>query len=217
MDMISRLGAMCDDELMTDEEFLEDRRSALQESVEYFSAEHKPEREQWVCIEFLTNLGLTFNEDEVLSSKEDPPDVLFRDAAFEIKEILDPGRKRHDEFKKSYQKALEATKPEDLLTEYTPIDITPDQISILILKELERLQYRYAPDVKSNLDLLFYVNLTDNLLKEGAMPSAQKFDTFGWRSISAIFGWGGLIFFANDISPDFIYSRVGTLTQKKFE
>ncbi|MEH6503809.1 MAG: DUF1780 domain-containing protein [Cycloclasticus sp.] len=202
---------------MTDEEFLEDRRSALHESVEYFSAEHKPEREQWVCIEFLTNLGLAFNEDEVLSSKEDPPDVLFRDAAFEIKEILDPGRKRHDEFKKSYQKALEATKPEDLLTEYTPIDITPDQISILILKELERLQYRYAPAVKSNLDLLFYVNLTDNLLKEGAMPSAQQFDTFEWRSISAIFGWGGLIFFANAISPDFIYSRVGTLTQKKFE
>ena len=202
---------------MTDEEFIEDRQNALRESIEYFESKNKPERERWVCIEFVENLRLTFEESEALTSDNDPPDVIFRDALFEIKEILDPGRRRHDEYKLALHNALQATDPKELLTEYSPIDITPQEIGDQMLKELDSLAKRYAPEVRAKLDLLFYVNLQDHLLKAGEMPSMSKFSSFGWRSISAVFGWGAFVFFATVEAPPFLYSRAGTMTLRKFE
>ena len=81
---------------MTDDEYLEAQRKARAESVEYFSAAKKPEREQWVVRTFLTNLGITYTTTEVIEG-EDPPDVQFRSANFEVKEVLDSGRRRHRE------------------------------------------------------------------------------------------------------------------------
>lgn len=202
---------------MTDEEFLEDRRRALRESVDYFSAENKPARERWVCQEFILNLGLAFDETEVITPDDEPPDVVFRDSRFEIKELLDPGRRRHAEYKESLQKALEATDPKDLLEQYTPQGITPEQIGGRILKELESLQNRYAPAVRRNLDLLFYVNLQEHSLKVGPMPSAIEFASYGWRSVSAVMGLGTLVMFAAPNAPTFLLFNVGALIQRKFE
>src|SRR5690348_13841895 len=49
-----------------------------------------------------------------------PPDVKFRDAAFEIKEVLDEGRKRHDEYRDHLRRAWAARSPEELLEPYHP-------------------------------------------------------------------------------------------------
>lgn len=202
---------------MTDEEFLEDRRRALRDSVEYFSVKNKPERERWVCQEFILNLGLAFDEAEVITPDDEPPDVVFRDGRFEIKELLDPGRRRHTEYKASLQKALKTTDPQDLLEQFTPLDITPEQIGSRILKELEALQDHYAPAARRNLDILFYVNLQQHFLKAGPMPSASEFARYGWRSVSAIKGWGALVMFAASDAPTFLVSNVGALIQRKFE
>lgn len=207
---------MSEDESMTDEEFLEDRRIALRESIDYFRSHNKAERECWVCSEFIANLGLEFEESEIVSPKEDPPDITFRDAAFEIKEILDPGRKRHAEYKDALQFALNATDPQDLLEDYSPIEITPIQIGELLITELESLKNRYSQAVLKNLDLLFYINLQDHLLIKGPMPSIEKFDSFGWRSVSALFGWGSFVFYASNVSPQFLKSRETTQTLRQF-
>ena len=202
---------------MTDEEFLEDRRHALQESVKYFSAKNKSERERWVCDEFVQNLGLRFDESQVITPNDEPPDVVFRDCRFEIKELLDPGRLRHAEYKASLQKALEATDPQDLLNQFSPQDITPQQIGDRILTELRALENHYAPAVRERLDILFYVNLQEHFLKAGPMPSALEFAPYGWRSVSAVMGWGGLVMFAAPDAPSLLTTNVGTLVQRKFE
>lgn len=80
---------------MSDEDFIDDRRRALKESIAYFSTKNKAERERWVCLELVQNLGIAYDETEIVSPENDPPDVIFRDARFEVKEILDQGRKRH--------------------------------------------------------------------------------------------------------------------------
>ena len=59
----------------------------------------------------------------------DPPDVRFRDAAFEIKEILDEGRRRHADLKEGLEKAKAARVPSDLLEPLTPRDITYNEVS----------------------------------------------------------------------------------------
>ena len=202
---------------MTDEEFLEDRRHALRESVKYFSAKNKSERERWVCDEFVQNLGLPFDESEVITPNDEPPDVVFRDCRFEIKELLDLGRRRHAEYKASLQKALEATDPQDLLNQFSPQDITPQQIGDRILTELRALENHYAPAVRERLDILFYVNLLEHFLKAGPMPSALEFAPYGWRSVSAVMGWGGLVMFAAPDAPSLLTTNVGTLVQRKFE
>ncbi len=202
---------------MTDEEFFENRRRALQESVEYFSVKNKPKRERWVCHEFILNLGLSYDEAEVITPDDEPPDVVFRDCRFEIKEILDSGRRRHAEYKASLQKALKATDPQDLLEQFTPHDITPQQIGDRILKELKALQNHYALATRRNLEILFYVNLQEHFLKVGPMPPAIAFALYGWRSVSAILGWSALVIFAALDAPLFLASNVGTLTQRNFE
>lgn len=200
---------------MTDEGFLEDCRNALRESVEYFSAKNKPERERWICHEFIQNLGLTYGEQEVATPNDEPPDVVFRDCRFEIKELLDPGRRRHQEYKASLQKALEATDPQDLLKEFSPKDITPHQIGDRILNALETLQKHYAPSTRRHLDILFYVNLQEHFLKVGPMPSPHFFAPYGWRSVSAIIDRGALVFFAGPDAPGALVSSVGRLVQRK--
>lgn len=108
---------------MDDMEFIEDRRSALAESVKYFSQKNKPERERWICGSFLRNIDSAFDETEILSQDDEPPDVAFRDVRFEVKEVLDPGRLRHAEYKAAFKKALEASDPQDLIEQFTPKDI----------------------------------------------------------------------------------------------
>jgi len=109
-------------------------QEALKESVDFFSPKSKDERELWVGTSFIENLGIPFDEGEFFVSPHDPPDVIFREVRFEIKEILDPGRKRHSEYKHKLNKSYKATKPDDFLEEYTPIDLAPTQIGNLILE-----------------------------------------------------------------------------------
>ena len=204
--------------LMEDEEFLEDRRRALKESVEYFSTQNKQECERWVCIEFLKNLAITFDETEALSPDDDPPDVVFRDARFEIKDVLDPGRRRHAEYKAAFKKALETSNPQVLVGQFTThAIITPLQVGNHILTELEKFTSHYAPSVRARLDLLFYVNLQKHFLEVGPMPETNTFVPFGWRSISVLLGWGALVFFAAPDAPSILHSKVGIVTQRKFE
>ena len=80
---------------MTIREFIEDRLLALQESIVYFSNDNKQEREQWVVSAFLSHFDMHFLDPDVKSSPSEPPDVIFHDCLFEIKGILDPGRRRH--------------------------------------------------------------------------------------------------------------------------
>ena len=83
---------------MTDDEYLKSIREDLEESVDFFSSQDKFIREKVVVYDFLTNLSIEYEEDELLRGG-DPPDVVFRDAQLEVKEIMGKGRKRHAEFK----------------------------------------------------------------------------------------------------------------------
>ncbi|MDX6769107.1 MAG: DUF1780 domain-containing protein [Elusimicrobiota bacterium] len=199
---------------MTDQEFVEDRRRALSESVEYFSAKNKIERELWVCVEFLKNLGVRFEDKEARPWSDEPPDVVFRDARFEIKEILDPGRRRHAEYKLDLEKAQAAKKPEDFLEPFTPLDITPLQIADRLRPELEKLALHYEPSARARMDLLFYVNLQDHFLLKGPMPGRAAFAAYGWRSISVLKGWGALVYYAAEDAPTFLRSSEGVLLQR---
>src|SRR3990172_12236151 len=64
-----------------------------------FSNKMKPERERMVCRAFLRCLGIASDDKEVITSDTEPIDVIFRSAKFQIRELMEPDRKRGDELK----------------------------------------------------------------------------------------------------------------------
>ena len=196
---------------MSDHELLEAIRRSRRASIDFFSSRNKPEREKWVCRTFLRNLRITFEDADILSRDCDPPDVIFRKARFEIKEVLDPGRHRHDEYKAAHRKSLETTDPRELFALFTPKDITPCDLAEIVRIKTETLTHRYSQT--DQLDLLFYVNLREHFSSPGPMPELRRFPGSGWRSISVVQGSRALVLFAAADAPDFLQSKVGVLCE----
>lgn len=199
--------------------FLEDWRSDSKESIDYFSEANKARRERQVCAQFLKILGVDFTSGEVVSRAGDPPDVIFRDARFEVKEILDPGRRRHDEIKQGAAK-LEAARRLTEVLKFTAVpaeNADTAKIGTLIWGKSEELvsnKYVEAA-LRASLDLLFYVNRRGlRLLDDGPMPDAQAFEELGFRSISALVGRVALVFCASGRAPGFLREKVGTTTRR---
>jgi hypothetical protein len=192
-------------EEMSDEEYLASVRKAREESLRFFDSSNKPERERWVVNEFLGNLGLEFTESEIQSVADEPPDIRFRSASFEVKEILDEGRRRHADYKTALAKANSARSPKDLLEPVAPRDITYAEICNLVESEVVRFAAKYAPATRSNLDLLFYVNL-ENVFGYFAtpLPPSSKWDPYGFRSISVVMGRLAGVLTAAQVAPDFL-------------
>ncbi len=188
---------------MTDEEYLAAVRKAREESVRFFSPKNRRERELWVANEFLTNLGITFDQSELVHIKDDPPDVKFRAANFEIKEILDEGRRRHA--KASLERAYVATSPSELLSDVTPRDITYTEVCALIEARVDELATKYAPDARGQMDLLFYVNL-DNVYGyvSTPLPSLKRLRQTGFRSVSLVIGRLSGVLMFTEAAPEFL-------------
>lgn len=195
---------------MNDQAFIADRVRALTESISFFSNKNKPEREHWIADRFLKAFQIDFQPSELQTPNSDPPDILFRAASFEIKEILDPNRPRHKEFKDALKRAQVATCAADLLEDFTPVRTSPLHISERLHPDLEKHSNHYAPGVKMNLDLLLYVNFQECFFEMGSMPDPGLFERYGWRSISAFENSIGMVFYAAISAPAFLRSRVAT-------
>ena len=194
---------------MNEKKFLLDHIHALEETVRFFSPQNKRKREEWVCEQFLGNLKLGFSPSEITWQSSDPPDVIFRNACFEIKEILDAGRRRHDEYRDALCKAKEAKNLAALLKTFSPQDITPHDIGNLVLNELKEMSKgNYDPSFKRKLDLLFYVSLPQRFFKNGHMPDTNLFSIWGWRSISVLEGKEALVFYAEADAPEFLLANI---------
>lgn len=195
---------------MDDQKLLAQRIKDLEDSVAYFSPRNKQEGERWVAEAFVENLRIAYTKGEIASPDDDPPDVVFRDARFEIKEILDPGRRRHDEYKAELKRARTLTDPKDLLQMCTPKDETLSEIYRRCAESTFALEKKYPPAVRSSMDLLFYVNLMDVFkVAEVPYPDTSRLESSGWRSVSFVMGQRSCCFFARRDAPDFIRQAFG--------
>jgi hypothetical protein len=80
-------------------EYLRKLQEHVAETRRLFSNTMKPERERMVCRAFLRCLGIKFCDEEIIASDTEPIDVLFRSAKFQIRVLMESGRKRGDEVK----------------------------------------------------------------------------------------------------------------------
>jgi Putative endonuclease, protein of unknown function (DUF1780) len=196
--------------LSSDDEYLKKMRAHIAETRFFFGPKMKPERERSVCRAFVRCLGLDFSEAEIIASKTEPVDVEFRTARFQIRELLDPSRKRGDELKETQRKYENATSIEDLATPYEPS--RPWSIGRLgaeVTKALQEKAEKYGNGCQ-DLDALVYVDLQNQHLNaKSIFADMTPLKTQGWRSVSVIFAPCSIVFFANANAPDFLQKHAG--------
>lgn len=174
----------------------------------FFSNENKLEREKYLVRQLLEGIEVDFQECELLQAEE-PVDIAFRDCNFQVKEILSEGRRRYDEFRESLEKAEKAESWQDLLEEYTPLELPVSEIVKLTLERAESLAGRkYGLAEMAVLDLLCYCNLGEvcEVVSEFNLPCHAPF-----RSISIVSNRFRMVIYASDEAPAILASAVGVL------
>jgi Putative endonuclease, protein of unknown function (DUF1780) len=78
----------------SEREILEKLRRDAEEAEALFSNAGQHLQERTVLAGLLRALGVDFQEQEIVKCGPEPIDVWFRDARFQVTEILDPGRPR---------------------------------------------------------------------------------------------------------------------------
>ncbi len=133
----------------------------LEESLAFFRRASKPEQEKWVVRRLLSALAIEFEESEITRGKEEPTDIMFRDAHFQVKEVLDPGRKRTEEYIQKLERAKVAKSFRDVLEDYTPQDISFREIVERCAKYVSDIGNHYGPNERKRTDLICYFNYVD--------------------------------------------------------
>lgn len=194
---------------MDDEEILKERADQSESTkgaIKYLSGAHKKERELWVANEFLNNLSIAFDKQELKPINSNAPDVLFRDIYFEVKEILNKGRKRHHEYKKKLKKIQKAQSMEELMPLYEPKEISLQEVVNRIDEEIINLNY--SPDFTRDTDILFYVNLlTYRLYSDRNFKIINSKKWQKWRSVSMVMGKTSLVLWVSDDAPEILKNK----------
>jgi hypothetical protein len=99
--------------------FLAKLREHADRARHLFSNPRKPERERMVVRAFLRCVGETFEDSEIIASREEPIDVRFRTADFQIMEIVGD-RKRGLDWRRRQDRYRDAQHVADVMEPYTP-------------------------------------------------------------------------------------------------
>lgn len=175
----------------------------------FFANSGKEERERWVVQNFLTTLTMTFALEEIKSCVQSSKvDVEFRDARFQIKEIVTPGSRRTAEIKAIAQQ-VEAAKT---LSETIGPGFVYDTPTVANGYELVRDQAKQLAEdprysnVKGSIDLLIYVTRTRASIARKTVHSDAELSATGWRSVCYLAGQHAVVLFAQIDAPDFLRS-----------
>ena len=187
----------------------EERIRALEESLAFFNNTGKLNREKWVARRLLRALHVDFQEDE-MTAAEEPVDVLFRDAKCQVKEILNEGRRRTDEFKAKLEQAKSAADYSELLKHYTQIDITFSEIVRRCYGYAETLLSKYGPRERMNIDLLCYFNWVEHQVVPPIEVLIKELD---FRSLSVVSNRFCAVAYANKNAPRLLRDNVGRATE----
>lgn len=193
-----------------EQNYIEALVSDAESTVRFLRSEMKPDRERACCAALLRCLGVNFSVDELSSYRPDPPDVIFRLARFEVRQLLD--RKQDAEWKTEAEKRKRAQSLNDLKQPYRP----PRYVS---LKELvpvvtqalsgKSINY-YDASTLVSLDALVYIGLKDvHLDLQSIVPDVTELVAQGWRSVSILMPNHAVVLWADAAAPDFLYERCG--------
>ena len=179
----------------------------LEGSLAFFSNKEKLNREKWVVNRLLSALQIDFKQEEINGSEE-PADVSFREANFQVKEVLDEGRRRTDEYKAKLEKVKTAKSYSDLLEHYSPEDISFSEVVAHCLSYVENLESncKYGKREQKKLDLLVCFNWHNYHIVK---PTEIQSKILGFRSLSVVSNRYCAVVYANESAPLFLKVNIG--------
>ncbi len=193
---------------MSDEtDLLEEMKRSSASDFHFFSNARKEERERSVVQEFLSRRSVVFAIDEIkLQEQNSNVDVKFRDAHFQIKEILVPGYRRSAEVEATYRQVMAAKTVQDTIGPGSVYDVPPSVDGYdLVRHEAQKLaEDRRYVQAKGTLDLLLYVTRTRVSLVQQTKVNYGELSAMGWRSISCLMGDRALVLFGQVGAPAFL-------------
>lgn len=202
------------DKLAEAEHFLKKLRTHLAQTRTFLSNAMKPERERSVCRAFLRALGIPFKDTELIAPTEEPADVAFRGARFQVRDLL-RGRKRGNDWKNKDKQYAEARCVGDLVQPYSPpVSISFGSLMPELATVLSEKAAKYGTSCK-DLDALIYIDLEDTFLTPDALaPNTTELENQGWRSVSLLFTPYAVVLFARNSAPSFLRDATGETRMK---
>ncbi len=201
---------------MNERDYIRRLADEARDTVDMLSFHRKGEREQRSCAAFLRCLGVDFSPDELVTAENDPPDVVFRDARFEVMIVLDEGMEMHADWKKEASRRDSAQSLDDLAEPYQPsVPMSFKEAVCLVVAKLCPKAFHYGPKTCSQLDILVYIDLARRHLypiSEVNVPTELR--SQGWRSVCFLFLPYSHVLFAAPEAPEFLRCLEGRTRQE---
>ncbi len=182
-------------------------------AISYLSDSNRSGRERAVCRAFLRCLGVAFMESEIAAPASEPADVSFREAMFQIREIVAPGSRRHQEWKLRRIRAIRARSMDDVTIPWSPpTPMSFSDLTRMVTDAFEQKSRKYGKAQCLALDALVYADLTRArfLLPDTELRDISRLEEQGWRSVSVLFPPYGIVLCATRDAPSFLKSFVGS-------
>ena len=198
---------------MDDSDYLRLLTQQAEQANTFLSNARKWERERWVCQRLLQALNVSHRLDEFSAANHEPPDVLFREASFEVFFVLDEGRRLNDEWRAELERRRSAFSLSQLVRRETkPRRIAAAELQQRLTPTLRKKAHNYKErglDL-GELDLLAYVNLKRAVPDFNShFPPPTEFLRQGWRSLSLVGPTFARVLFAHPSAPDFLRNNLG--------
>ena len=190
---------------MDDSDYLRLLTHQAEQANAFLSNARKWERERWVCQRLLQALNVSHRLDEFSAANHEPPDVLFREASFEVFFVLDEGRRLNDEWRAELERRRSAFSLSQLVRRETkPRRIAAAELQQRLTPTLRKKAHNYKErglDL-GELDLLAYVNLKRAVPDFNShFPPPTEFLRQGWRSLSLVGPTFARVLFAHPSAP----------------
>lgn len=197
---------------MDDSDYLRLLTVAAEQANAFLSNARKWERERWVCQRLLQGLNVPYRAEEFHPAGQEPPDVLFRDASFEVFFVLDEGRRLNDEWRDELLRRRSAFSLSQLVRrEAKPRRIPAHEFLLRLAPTLRKkpitirnagwtwASWTSSPSPASNVKCW-----TSTVISRPTEYLRQ-----GWRSLSLVGPTFARVLFAHPDAPDFLRNNLG--------
>jgi hypothetical protein len=190
-------------------------REHAAEARALLSNSQKPERERMVVRAFLRCLGIPFTDDEIVGSKDEPVDVLFRSAHIQVMDVVGDRKRGLDWLRR--QRLYEAAKGiADVIGSYRPSKPMPfPEAARSVADGLVAKAAHYGAANCATLDALVYVDLRNRHvwpLQPGPEPQVlHELKRQGWRSASMLFVPYSAVLVAKPGAPEFLREKMALI------
>ena len=202
----------------SEKQYLGSLVAATKAARELFSNKNKTVREKMVANAFLRCLGVKFTEDELVVGPQEPVDISFKSARFQIMEILGD-RKRGLELNEQLERYQKAKSINDVTDPWLdPVPLSFSDVSVDIAQRLSAKASKYGVQACTMLDALVYVNIPGRhlypLTPKLDPTAAEELDRQGWRSVSMVFIPYSCVLIAKEDCPEFLRNKAGRVRMK---